>query len=270
MVPNLVQTVVGVVAQARRVQRQAMKRSNGSQPPACAMACAAANRGLVKLSGFVHPGLSPNVHAPLPSCPHAPCWSPARQAPGPRDCAGAGPGGLAGGGALPRFGEDAIKTVADCAALTGAAPFRADLGGRGRRAGLLPRWWRTLAMWMRWSTARPPSSTTPCQLQLCRHGKAPAHQHRRRHSAGAGAAHAMWRIAHAAPRGQPAARPAWWSTCWTRSCGTRTPTFSATPCPRPRWKPPTPCWPGAGAAGARGGRGARPHADQPHAERRQV
>jgi hypothetical protein len=54
-----------------------------------------------------------------------------------------------------------------------------------------------------------------------------------------------------------------WSTCWTRSCGTRTPIFSATPCPRPRWKPPTPCWRMALAPRARGGRGAGPHADQP-------
>jgi NAD(P)-dependent dehydrogenase (short-subunit alcohol dehydrogenase family) len=42
-----------------------------------------------------------------------------------------------------------------------------------------------------------------------------------------------------------AARPAAaarWSTCSTRSSGTRTPTTSRTRCPRPRWKPPPRCW----------------------------
>ena len=134
---------------------------------------------------------------------------------------------------------DAIKTVADCARLAGGMrpllmPIWSD---EAAVRGLLP---RVIAHFGRVDAVVNSASTfehdTRRQLRLCRAGKAPAQQHRR--------APSCWRrrcTRMSRPRaGQPRARS---STCWTRSSGTRTPIFSATRCPRPRWKRPAPCWP---------------------------
>ena len=231
-----------------------MKRSNGSQPPASAMAWSISRRSrgpgaadtLEASSSFsrslAHAGIVGTVPPPR-------CQPPSR------------PVVLVTGAArrlgreialdLARHGfdvavhyrasaADADATVADARAFGAQAQaFRADLSDEAACRALRARGRRLARPARRRGQQRLDLRVRRCgELQLRRDGRALARQHGAGDRARAGAARTA---AHRAGRRGRRAASAASSTCSTRSCGTRTPTISRTPCRRRRSRRPRRC-----------------------------
>jgi hypothetical protein len=190
-----------------------------------------------------------------------------RQAAGARDRAGAGRRRagrwrcITATRSRTRYRTSRMRQPRAGAALPGQ-PGRRDGGARPAARGGQ----RTSAMWTRWSTAPRCSSTTAPPASASPPGKAPAQQHRRRHPAGAGAAPASaTRVGRRGRtdgrRGQPAGPEA-------VEPEPRFPELHAVQGRAGSRQPP--CWRWRWRRRAGGRRGARPHADQPPAERRAV
>ena len=253
--------VIGVVAEARRVQRQRHvavepQPAAGARSPAGSKAAMRRRRALGTLDGC--PCMPAIVRPMSPQAQTVPsCSSPALRAGSAAAIAlelAATPATWRCTTPLRRQKPRRPRRVR--AGRRGRA-FQADLADEAHLRGAAAGGAARFGQWTRWSTTPRASSTTTATASTRLDGRATGAPTPRR-------AIVLAQALRRAPAGRRTA-PAASSTCWTRSCGTRTPTTSQLHLSKAALEAATTCWRRRSRRAARGRRGARGHAHQPHA-----